>query len=80
MCDKEKSAENPEARANRTGSTMPFCCGPSIERMFEAFGDTTRTSANGEPARDTEWFRSCASMMEEMASRCCGRDPSEQNE
>ena len=75
MCDEGKSAENPEARTDRTGSIMPDCCSPVVERMFKAIGDTTRTAANGESARDTEWIRSCASMVEEMASRCCGPSP-----
>lgn len=75
MSDKEKSSENPGARTDRPRSTMPDCCGPVVERMFKAFGDTTKTAANGESARDSEWIRSCASMMEEMASRCCSPSP-----
>ncbi len=50
-----------------------------VERMFRAFGEIAEGAANGEPAREdrAEWVRSCASMMEEMASRCCGPGPSE---
>ncbi len=76
VCDREKRTENAEAHAGTTGTTIPDCCGPMVERMFKAFGGTGEGAVNGESAWDkSTGLRSCASIMEEMASSCCGPSP-----
>jgi hypothetical protein len=75
MCDEKKRTENSKAHDGRRDTTMPHCCGPMAERLLRAFGETEEDDSNRESAQDTvaDWVRSCASMMERMASRCCGR-------
>ncbi len=77
VCDEKKKTGAAQTHGSRKGSTMPDCCGPMVRRMFRAFGGTAEGAANGESAREhsAEWVRSCASMMEEMSSKCCGPSP-----
>ncbi len=74
VCDETKKTETAQAHDGRTGSTMPDCCGPMVERMFKAFGEIAESASNRESPQDSSADRvpSCASMMERMASRCCG--------
>ena len=74
MCNETKKTETAEAHDSRNDPTIPDCCGPMVERMLEAFRSTEEDAVNGGSARDSgaDRFRSCRSMIERMASRCCG--------
>jgi hypothetical protein len=48
-----------------------------VERMFKAFSEIAEDTSNSESPQDSSADRvpPCASMMERMASRCCGPSP-----
>ena len=76
MCDENKKTETTRARHSRRDTTIRDRCGPIVERMFEAFSEIAEGASNNEsaPAGTAKRVPPCASMMERMASRCCGRD------
>ena len=77
MRDETRNGQNAKAHTDRAGRTEPDCCGAMVEHIFNVFRGTAESAGNGEAARDsgTEWFRSCASTMERLASSCCSRGP-----
>jgi hypothetical protein len=80
MSDKSERSQHTEARGNRTGATLPECCGPMVERMFKAFSEARDDSSSGSPAENsgTDTTASCASAMRRMAASCCDHRSTEE--